>query len=601
MPPMPLGRTAVKIASATRIANSESAYGRTSMKRIITIASLIICTTCLAQGQDIAGDWQGTLNAGTRQLHLVLHVTKDTDSNLKASLDSVDQDARGIPVSAISLKNSKLKFTVDKINASYQGKLSQDATKISGTWLQEGGYLDLDFKRAAAAAKNQSNPTPPSDIDGAWLGEVDSGGGRLRIVFHIVNTADGLTATMDSPDQGATGNLVTAIVRNGSAIKIEMKQIGGAYEGKISSDLATIGGTWSQGGRSLPLVLQHAKDATGLERRRPQNPVKPYPYREEEVSYHNKADHVTLAATLTVPPGKGPFPAVLLISGSGPHDRDETVFGHKPFLVLADYLTRQNVVVLRADDRGVGKSTGSRAAATTANFAADAEAGVEYLKTRSEVDPHKIGLIGHSEGGIIAPMVAARNADVAFVVMMAAPGVPGDEVLPEQVLLISEASGAAHETAEKDAASERELLKLIKQENNAAVLDKELRQKLAGTVPEPQMGVRIKELTSPWFRYFITYDPATALKKVHCPVLAMNGEKDLQVSSKQNLPAIRKALEEGGNVHFEVDELPGLNHLFQTAKTGSPSEYSEIEETVSTVALQKIASWQKSLYAQVLD
>ncbi len=266
------------------------------------------------------------------------------------------------------------------------------------------------------------------------------------------------------------------------------------------------------------------------------------------------------------------------------------MFGHKPFLVLADYLTRKGIVVLRVDDRGVGKSTGNLADATTADLATDAEAGVEYLKTRADVDPHKIGLIGHSEGGLIAPMVAERNPDVAFIVMMAGPGVPGDQILPEQVRLISEAAGVSHETAEKRAATELEIVTLVKQEKDNAVLGKELREKLAGQ-PEAQIDVVVTTFTSPWFRYFITYDPAPALRKVKCPVLAINGEKDLQVSPKQNLPTIRKALDEGGNQHAEVDELSGLNHLFQTAKTGAPAEYGEIEETMSPVAMEKIATW----------
>jgi pimeloyl-ACP methyl ester carboxylesterase len=281
---------------------------------------------------------------------------------------------------------------------------------------------------------------------------------------------------------------------------------------------------------------------------------------------------------------------VLLVPGSGPHDRDETLLGHKVFLVLADYLTRKGIVVLRVDDRGVGKSTGQFANATTADLATDAEAGVAYLKTLSEVDPHKVGVIGHSEGGLIAPMVAARNADVAFIVMMAGPGVAGDEILLEQGLLKSEAAGASPAAAEKAAASRRELLLLVKQEKDNALLEKELREKLAG-LPEAQINAQIKQLTSPWFRYFIAYDPAAALQKVKCPVLALNGEKDLQVPPKQNLPAIRKALQEGGNQHVEIDELPGLNHLFQTAKTGAPSEYGEIEETMSPVAMEKIATW----------
>ena len=553
-------------------------------------AAQVVAAACFASAQDIAGDWQGTLSANGAELRLVLHITKSDNGALKATLDSVDQNANGIPVSSISLKDSKLSLSVDAVHGSYEGKVAADGNTISGTWSQ-GQPLALDFKRATAPVKTEHEPAKPSDIDGTWMGSLDTGTIKLRIVLHIVNTEDGLTATLDSPDQGAKGLPVTSVTRDGAALKMEAKQLGGVFEGKIAADRSLIEGTWTQGGANLPLVLKPVKDQSELERKRPQNPTKPYPYREEEVSYENKVQNVTLAATLTLPQGKGPFPGVLLITGSGPQDRNESLLGHKPFLVLSDYLTRKEIAVLRADDRGTGKSTGNFATATTADFATDAEAGIAYLKTRSEIDPHRIGLIGHSEGGIIAPMVAARNPDVAFIVMMAGSGVPGDQILPAQLQAIEEAGGKSHEEAAKDAAHEREVLTLVETEKDEAVLEKELREKISGEEPEPQIGAQIKTLTSPWFRYFLTYDPATALRKVTCPVLAINGEKDTQVPPKQNLPAIRTALEQAGNKHFEADELPGLNHLFQTAKTGSPAEYAQIEETISPVALDRMASW----------
>lgn len=553
-------------------------------------AAQVVAAACFASAQDIAGDWQGTLSANGAELRLVLHITKSDNGALKATLDSVDQNANGIPVSSISLKDSKLSLSVDAVHGSYEGKVAADGNTISGTWSQ-GQPLALDFKRATAPVKTEHEPAKPSDIDGTWMGSLDTGTIKLRIVFHIVNTEDGLTATLDSPDQGAKGLPVTSVTRDGAALKMEAKQLGGVFEGKIAADRSLIEGTWTQGGANLPLVLKPVKDQSELERKRPQNPTKPYPYREEEVSYENKVQNVTLAATLTLPQGKGPFPGVLLITGSGPQDRNESLLGHKPFLVLSDYLTRKEIAVLRADDRGTGKSTGNFATATTADFATDAEAGIAYLKTRSEIDPHRIGLIGHSEGGIIAPMVAARNPDVAFIVMMAGSGVPGDQILPAQLQAIEEAGGKSHEEAAKDAAHEREVLTLVETEKDEAVLKKELREKISGEEPEPQIGAQIKTLTSPWFRHFLTYDPATALRKVTCPVLAINGEKDTQVPPKQNLPAIRTALEQAGNKHFEADELPGLNHLFQTAKTGSPAEYAQIEETISPVALDRMASW----------
>ena len=562
-------------------------------KEILTTVmtvTFVVLAACTTQAQTVAGDWQGTLKAGAAELHLALHVAAGADGGLKATLDSIDQGANGIPVTSISVKDSKLTFAVDSLRGSYEGKVNADATSIDGTWSQ-GASLPLVFARAVKPSNSQQAAAAPSDIDGAWLGTLDAGPVKLRVVFHITNTANGLTATMDSLDQGAKGMPATTVSRNGSSLKIELKGIGGTFEGTIGDDRTAIEGTWTQGGGRLPLVLKRVKDTAELELRRPQNPTKPYPYREEDVAYSNKAAGITLAATLTIPPGKGPFPAVLLITGSGAQDRDESLLGHRPFLVLADYLTRHGIAVLRADDRGVGGSGGNFAAATTADFATDAEAGLAYLQTRPEVDRRKIGRVGHSEGGIIAPMVAARNPRVAFIVLMAGSGVPGDEILVAQGSLISQASGVSPEQVEKNAAEQREALALVKQEKDDAVLETKLREKLAGKLPDAQLGMQIKTLSTPWFRYFIAYDPATALTHVTCPVLAINGEKDLQVPPKQNLPAIRKALEAAGNKHFEVEELPGLNHLFQTAKTGAPSEYSQIEETMSPVALEKIAGW----------
>lgn len=559
------------------------------MKRVL-ICAVLLYAAAFAQAQNIAGDWQGTLSANGAELRLVLHIVQNADGTYKATLDSVNQGANGIPVTSIAIKNASLNLTIDAVHGTYEGKVSADASKIEGMWTQRQA-LPLTFKRAAAPIKTEHKPAKPSDIDGDWLGTIDTSMGKLRVVFHITNTEDGLIATLDSLDQGANGIPATSVSRNGSSLKVEVKSINGSFDGKIGGDLNVIDGTWTQMGNSFPLVLKRVKNSGELERRRPQNPAKPYPYKETEVSFDNKAAGVTLAATLTAPPGAGPFPAAVLITGSGPHDRDETLMGHEPFLVLADYLTRKGIVVLRADKRGCGKSKGDYAAATTIDFASDADAAVAYLKTRAEVNQHKIGLIGHSEGGIVAPMAAAGNPDVAFVVMMAGPGVRGDEILPAQLILISEAAGESHDKAEKDAADERTMLALIESEKDDAALNKELREKLAGKIPEGQIDAQIKTITSPWFRQFIAYDPAPTLRKLTCPVLAINGEKDLQVPPDQNLPVIRKALADAGNKNFEVDELPGLNHLFQTAKTGAVSEYGEIEETMAPVALDKIAIW----------
>ncbi|HET7873256.1 MAG TPA: hypothetical protein VFL42_12135, partial [Terriglobales bacterium] len=304
---------------------------------------------------DIAGDWQGTIDAGVAQLHVVLHISKAADGSYTATLDSLDQGAHGIPITSIALKNSKLTFESAPIHGTYEGKVSADAGQIEGTWSQ-GQPLPLNFRRAAK----------PSDIDGAWLGTLESGGAKLRLLFHITTTPAGLNATLDSLDQGARAIPANGIRREGQDLRIEFKQINGVFTGALNRELTAIEGTWTQG-TPLPLILKKAseKDLAGAlaPPKRPQDPVKPYPYRELEVSYENKsASGVTLAATLTLPQGPGPFPAVLLITGSGQQDRNEELLGHRPFLVLADYLTRRGIAVLRADDRGFAKSTGNFAA-----------------------------------------------------------------------------------------------------------------------------------------------------------------------------------------------------------------------------------------------
>jgi len=352
------------------------------MKKLLITFAFILLAAAFCLAQDITGDWNGTLNTGAGELRLVLHVSKNPDGSLKSTLDSVDQGANGIPVTSTTLKDSTLNLKVDAVNGAYDGKVSADGKEIVGTWTQGAG-LSLTFHRGGVAAKPAPKAAKASDIDGDWLGTLDTGLAKLRLVLHITNTDQGLTATMDSVDQGANGIPVTTMTRNGASLKFEMKGIGGAYDGTVSADLATFKGTWTQLGKSWPLEFKRVKNAAELERKRPQNPARPLPYKELEVTYRNAKADIDLAATLTVPEGKGPFPAVLLMAGSGPHDRDETLMGHKPFLVLADYLTRKGIVVLRADKRGCGKSGGSYAEAVMADFASSTNANWTALPSGS--------------------------------------------------------------------------------------------------------------------------------------------------------------------------------------------------------------------------
>ncbi len=453
------------------------------------------------------------------------------------------------------------------------------------------------------ALGNPSSASELMGIEGIWEGRLQVPGTELSIVFRIQATSEGsFTATIDSPDQGITGIPVDEITLKDDTLRLEVRSIGGIFEGEVSKDFSGIKGEWRQSGASFPLSLQRIEKA--IEIIRPQEPERPYPYLEEEVKYKNSKAGLTLAGTLTLPNEKGSFPAVLLITGSGPQDRNETVAGHRPFLVLADYLTRQGIAVLRVDDRGVGESTGDFSQATSEDFASDVLAGIEYLKTREEINSKQIGLIGHSEGGLIAPMVAVQSPDVAFIILMAGPGLPGEEILYLQNELISRAMGISEEEIAMNHLYNRRIYSLVKEEKNIDILKEKLIQvfeeyfaglseeeKVRIGDPELFMNAQIESSLSPWFKYFLTYDPKPTLSKVSCPVLAINGEKDLQVPPQENLKAIEEAFIAGGNKDFMIKELPGLNHIFQNAQTGSPDEYVRIEETISPVALKLIGDW----------
>lgn len=442
------------------------------------------------------------------------------------------------------------------------------------------------------------------NITGAWNGMLEAAPGqKLRLVFNITESETGISATMDSPDQNAFGIPVSEVTFEGAKLVIIIKQAGIKYEGSLEGDSIT--GTFRQMGAAFPMVL--SKKAQKLEKpRRPQEPQTPYPYVSEDVHFENKAAGIHLAGTLTLPEAKGKYPVVVLISGSGPQNRDEELMGHKPFLVLADHLTRNGIAVLRFDDRGTGASEGDFSKATSFDFATDAKAAVDYLKNRKEIDPANIGLIGHSEGGLIAPMVAAAHPDeIGFIVLLAGPGLPGSKIIMMQQQLIGKASGMADRELELAVNMNKQIFDLIDQIDNAEELQKKVKElfhemisKNPEIVPEGMeagqfIDMQLSQLLSPWMKTFLTYDPVPALKKVVCPVLALIGENDLQVPPKENLKIIGETLKNAGNKNVSTIELQGLNHLFQESKTGLPAEYGQIEQTMSPDALNAITKWVK--------
>ena len=440
------------------------------------------------------------------------------------------------------------------------------------------------------------------DITGQWNSILKVQGIQLRLVFHLEKTEKGYDATMDSPDQGAKGMPVSSTTFENSTITMVIQSAKIEYDGVLGKD-NMFTGTFRQAGQSFPLNLSREMVEKEVQAR-PQDPVKPYPYYEEDVTFKNEKAAIELAGTLTLPKEEGVFPAVILITGSGPQNRDEELLGHRPFLVLADYLTRNGIAVLRFDDRGTAASEGDFKNATTLDFSTDVEAGIAYLESRKEINKKKIGLIGHSEGGIIAPIVAAKSKDVAFIVLMAGTGIPGDQLLLIQQELINRVSGMSEENLLTAKAYNKGAFELVKKDTSASQLQIDLtayiRKGLAdqpdqeipdGMTADEFIAVQVNQLTTPWMRYFIKYDPSIILEKVNCPVLAINGEKDLQVPPKENLGPIASALKKGGNKKVTTKELPGLNHLFQECTTGSPEEYAVIEQTISPVALSEILSW----------
>lgn len=460
-----------------------------------------------------------------------------------------------------------------------------------------------------------SSQQGPAPLIGDWQGKLNTGAISLRLVFHIKADATGkLSATMDSPDQSAYGLPVGDVTIDGKAVKLALPAVNGLLSGTLDDSGKVIAGRWEQGGASLPITL-NLSDTPILPVKRPQTPEAPFPYIESNVTFPSIAKGITLAGTLTVPKGPGPFPTAIFVSGSGGQDRDETLLGHKPFHVLADQLARLGIASLRYDDRGVGLSNGDQALGTSKDFADDAEGAVRFLKTTANIKRNKIGFIGHSEGGLIAPMVAARNADVAFVVMLAGPGVPGKEVILKQSEAIMKTMKATPADIQRSRASQLKIIAAVeaavgKNPNNpdpkklVAALKKETDSLIASLPPAQQeeakknramVDAQVQQYATPWFRYFLSYDPRTALRKVKVPVLVMNGDKDVQVLAAQNVPEVEKALRAGGNQRVTVRVMPGLNHLFQHAITGSPQEYGTIDETFAPDAIKEITAFIRSI------
>lgn len=540
--------------------------------------------------------WFGTLKVASTELRLVFELKLDSAGQYTGTMTSLDQSPKPIALDSVTRADGALVMKVVAIRGEFDGKLSDDGQIAKGTWRQAGNELPLDLKRVTAV--------PEEKLREAWIGDLKVGGTALKLQLRVLETEGGIKAKFDSISQSAMGLAVTLQPAKGELI-FEVPLIHGRFQGKLNAAGDTATGEWVQLGISHPMELKRTQEpVTRLTPpKRSQIPQEPFPYVIEKVTFENGQAGVKLAGTLTIPSGTGLFPAVVLVSGSGPQDRDESVLGHKPFWILADHLSRRGIAVLRYDDRGVGESTGTFDAATTQDFASDARAAIEFLSHDQRIDHDRVGLIGHSEGGLVAAMLAASDANLAFVVMLAGPGVPGSEIIATQSKAIMEASGLQGPAVDEPLRAMQEIVNKITSgatPDDVKSMIEEVANQMAQEGLETEeareqaksaLSVALGQFTGPWFAYFLSYDPRTDLRRVKCPVLALIGEKDLQVLVDVNMPEIEKALKASGRTDWRCMRLPGLNHLFQHAKTGSPMEYRDLEETMSPDALNVISDW----------
>lgn len=529
------------------------------------------------------GPWHGTLDAGKRRLRLQLTIGKDASGLWQGQLESLDQaPGQGMPLSELSVGDDGLRFSLPAKGIRYEGTWEPEGDRFVGTFRQ-GAAFPLAFARGPFAAAPLVQ-----GLDGAWEGTTLRNGVEMRMALRVGTGNGGTVATFDAPDMLAKAMPVTALARDGDRIRFTLPTAGVSFAGRIEGE--ELSGRWTDGSRSC--FRRTGSSAEAVAPRRPQTPRPPFPYRDLDASIPGiAAPGVTLSATLSLPDGDGPFPAAILITGSGPQDRDESAFGHKPFAVLADHLARRGIAVLRYDDRGVGRSTGRHAGATSADFANDANAAFAWLAAQPGIDANAIGFIGHSEGGIVGPLAALDNPKVAWMVLLAAPGVPIAAMLEAQRKALAQAQGRSAAEQEASEALQAGAMRIAGSTLDEAAARSALDAPLdeAAKLPPAARDAMRKQALDPWFRWFVRHDPAPALARFPGPILALNGALDRQVLPRQNLEGIRAAT--ASNRDAATRELAGLNHLFQTARTGGLGEYAAIEETMSPLALDAVSGW----------
>jgi uncharacterized protein len=560
--------------------------------RALCIGALVAYARIPVEAQDRAiGDWHGALATPGGRLTLFVRIRGDSGGGHSGDLESLNQTTgQKLQLAKVDVSANRLAFSIPSIGATFEGEWKEVEQTWSGVFRQ-GMTLPLVLARGAP---------PPTAIveglDGTWRASLQRNAATLRLILHVKTTPSGTFVRLDSPDMGARALEVQRFERVGDSVRFHVPAGQVEFAGTLRLGLRELQGTWSRPGQPDAQVT-FARDTTAaIARVRTQWPIVAKGYRAEEVSFANPADRrVTLAGTMTIPDGPGPFPAVVLISGSGAQDRDESIFGHKPFAVLADHLSRARIAVLRYDDRGFGASTGDYGRATSADLATDANAAVRYLLSRTDVDHKAIGFIGHSEGGMIGPIAAVDNDRVAFLVLLAGPGTGTDQVVLSQRRLMGLSQGVSSEQLDRSEPTIRSILHTVRTAPDSQEAVARLRPLLTSEAlqalgaSDAQRDLVASQYAGAWMRYFLKYQPSAFLSRLRVPVLAINGSLDRQVASAENLAAMRVALAK--NPDATVRELPGLNHFFQTAGTGAIGEYDSITETFAPGAMDLVTNW----------
>lgn len=602
---------------------------RTLLGALVVAAVFALAHPTAAQAADPAGSWSGAIELPGTELGIAV-VLAPTEDGWSGTIDIPVQGLSGFALSGVAVGGGRVRFAMAGIPGEprFDGALAPSGDTIRGTFTQgpqsfpftlrrttaegesgEGGNGEDDDGGdaageggAAAEAAPEAAGVPGEGPAGDWLGALDVGPTKLRLALHVEAAADGtLTAVLHSVDQDARIPVDTLEVEE-RAWRLTAGSIGATFTGTMNADGSAVDGTFTQGDRSFPLRLVRLAEPFALVR--PQEPRPPFPYESREVAFRNEGAGIRLAGTLVVPPGDGPFPAVVLVTGSGPQDRDESLMGHKPFLVLADHLARRGVASLRYDDRGAGESEGDHMGSTVADFAADAAAALAFLAAQPKIDGDGLGIVGHSEGGLAAPRVAAAHREVDFLVLLAPPGEPLGALVLRQEADALRRSGAAAALIERSTARQSASLAVLADES---LTTDEVKERLRAMAADRAEGLGPDEIAllgddaavearialgaTPWFRSLLREDPAVHLRKVTVPVLALFGDRDVQVAAEVNAPLVEEALAAAGNEDAEVRVLPGLNHLFQNAESGAVAEYGTIEETFSPQALDLVADW----------